>query len=243
MGGRGLGAGAAYSVLIIHDSLLDGRTGVGCAACAASTPASGREGGLAQCRQGTAWTHGYDQHRRMRSSTAECVSSRAIVGVQERALPLLGPEIWGDMGRCGERRGEIPASREECCRSCRLDASGLPPARESVSGSSEYAPKRSASSARVVPRGRPPSRGDIGRSGEIWGDLGRSGEIASCPSRQVEPHLPISPHISLSLSLQVEGVPRLARERASLSPSPPSKPPMCERSPQISPPLPSKLPM
>ena len=216
---------------------------MGCAACAASTPASGREGGLAQCRQGTAWAHGYDQHRRMRSSTAECVSSRALVGIQERAFRFSGPrygEIWGETGRDGERFRLLG-------RSAAARAGSMPPACHRQERAS-----RAAASTRQRGRPAPPAScpgagrlvgeisGDLGRSGEIWGDLGRSRRAQAAKWNHISPYLPISPSRSLS---RWPGVPKLARERASLSPSLPSKPPMCERSPQISPPLPSKPPM
>ena len=42
-------------------------------------------------------------------NTAECVSSRALAGVHECGIQLLGTrygEIWGDTGRYGEIRGD-----------------------------------------------------------------------------------------------------------------------------------------
>ena len=160
-------------------------------------PASGREGGLAQCRQGTAWTHGYDQHRRMRSSTAECVSSRALVGVQERAFRFSGPrygEIWGDAGRDGERFRLLG-------RSAAARAGSMPPACRRQERAS-----RAAASTRQRGRPAPPAScpgagrlvgeisGDLGRSGEIWGDR----VVPKPPSGTTSPH--ISPYLPLALS-------------------------------------------
>ena len=53
---------------------------------------------------------GYEcgEHGRIRWTAAQSVSSRAPAGVQEYVIPLLGPDIWGELGRCGEMWGDIP---------------------------------------------------------------------------------------------------------------------------------------
>ena len=51
------------------------------------------------------------------SHTAECVSSRALVGGPQLGTPLLGAryvEIWGDMGRCVEICGDMWRYVEIC---------------------------------------------------------------------------------------------------------------------------------
>ena len=73
-------------------------------------------------------------------------------------------EVWGDVGRCGERWGELGSARSKA-----LSRSVREP-RQSSNSSGPL-------TAVTAETSRKSSGTCIGRCGEMWGDVGRCGEI------------------------------------------------------------------